>query len=633
MTSSTLTYDVLIAHTKDAKADVNSARLQKAWEVAMEAYQDEEHWDGESMMDHVLGVLSQLLPFQPDEDTIIACLLHEVLRCKYCSLQELEEDWGATIRSLVSGVHLLSHVTLKRRHQSVDDLRLMLMTVSDDVRTVLIILCDRAYMMSQVHDLPVEEARRISIDVLQLFAPVAARLGIYSLKQFLESRAFPIIYPTDAHHVRDQLEKVHTRFRDFMPAAISQVREALDSQSLTASIQFREKQPYSLFRKMQEKNLTHVLDVYDLYAVRVLVDSEAECYQALGVLHRLGRPVTNRFKDYIAFPKPNGYQSLHTTVLHMPGVPEECKIEVQVRTKEMDREALFGVAAHWMYKEGGLADRAAASAQLHAALSSQESIEGDGPQLTGLSDNIFVLTPQGDVIELPEGATPLDFAFVVHTELGLSFKSARVNGSIISADYRLENGDVIEILRHKEPHPTAQWMERLTMASSRAKLKRYLNAQNRPENLALGRKHVNALLKKRGLSELDTDLTLLKLVDGEPLSIQQREDMLVKIGQDSERASALLHRVDALADEFEAPSRPEEGAESVAPTKANKESLRLESDLRMPVQFAKCCKPEEKPGSRLVGIVNRSGKVMVHRRVCRMVKNANPERKVKVEWE
>lgn len=617
---------------RESGASYDLARLQRAYTLASTFYGDQFHWTGETLLGHVLGVLEELSPFEPDEDTVIACLLHQVLELKAMTLTELEEQFGAKVRSLVSGVHLLSHVTLEGRRRSIEDLRIMLLSVSDDVRVLFMALCDRAHCLKFVDRIEAARAKRLSQDVVQLFAPVAARLGMYSLKHKLEHGAFPVLYPSDADRITEQLTKVNSEYPDLMQNAKTELEGFLQEQGISAHVTARQKQPYSIFQKMHRKSITHIEDIHDLIALRVVVHSEEDCYRALGLLHRLARPLPNRFKDYIAFPKPNGYQSLHTTLAGFKGFPENTYTEVQIRTQQMDREARFGIAAHWSYKESGATMRAMEKVQLHSALLGQESIDDD-TEGQSLADHIFVLTPRGDIIELPEGATPLDFAFQVHTDLGLSFRGARVNGSMVSLDYALENGDVVEIQKHSSPQPSTSWMQMLRMASSRSKLRRYLYAQERPKLVAQGRDLVNEELKKRSLPKLTTDLSILRQCDGDSLTFAQREDILMKIGQGAEKASTLLMRLNTLEHSdvaLEASPRKEAPAQH---TQGSAMHIGIEGGIAMPKRFAKCCNPHEGVRESIVGNINREGVVMIHKNKCRMFHNTNPERRVRVWWE
>jgi len=619
----------------ESGASYDIKRLALAFATAQSAYGDSVHWTGKTVLDHTLGILEEISPFEPDEDTVVACLLHNVLEQKAMTLVELEEQFGPKVRSLVSGIHLLSHITLEGRRRSIEDLRIMLLSVSDDIRVLLVIFCDRSRCFKSIKTIEPARAKRLAQDVLQLFAPVAARLGIYSIKHSLESEAFPVLYKYDYDRIAEQLERVYRERPNFLQQSRDTLKKFLADQGIEAEVDSREKYAYSVFQKMRRKSLTNIEDIYDLFALRVIVKNEEDCYRVLGLLHRLGRPLANRFKDYIAFPKPNGYQSLHTTLAGFADLPENCYMEVQIRTAKMHREAQFGVAAHWSYKENGAAAKAIENVQLHSMLISQESVDGEGEdrETQSFADHIFVLTPRGDVVELPEGATPLDFAFQVHTDLGLSFRGANVNGSIVSMDYQLENGDVIEIQKHSSPKPSTQWMQNLRMASSRSKLRRYLYAQERPHFISVGKELLAAELKKRGISPLTTDVSILRLCDGETLSLSQREDVLMKIGQGSERAASLIPRLGLLTEEQRAVGENEKHPEEKTDRLQRNDSLiATEGGLSMPLRYAKCCSPQEWPHEHISGNINRFGEVMVHRAPCRMYANTNPERRIMVSW-
>ena len=631
MNSSSHDLTALLAQIELQATSLDPVRIQKALQIAEEAYKDLPHWSGQTVMEHVAGVLETLLPFQPDEDAVISCILHHILVSEEWNLIKLEQEFGPKVRSLVSGVHLLSHVTLRGRRSSIEDLRLMLLTVSDDVRTVLIALCDHCHLLKRIDRLEPEDRRHLCLDILSLYAPVAARLGIYSLKQEMEARAFPVIYPNDAERVHEQVEALQERHGNFLETITEDATSFLLGRGMVAEVVSREKQPFSIFSKMRQKSLSHIENIYDLYAIRVMVPSIEECYQVLGHLHQYGRPVAHRFKDYISFPKPNGYQSLHTTLMGLPGAPEDVMIEVQIRTHEMHREAEYGIAAHWSYKTYGSTALALEHAQLHQMLASQEILEEESAT-PHLADHIFVLTPKGDVVELPEGATPLDFAFRVHTDVGLLFRGARVNGAMVSIDYELENGDIVEILKHSKPQPSPQWMQLLKMSSARSKLKQYFYAQDRPQLITQGKQLVNEFLKSFELPPLDPDLSLLRTCDDKTLTLQQREDVLMKIGQGAERASSLAERLPALKHIAQKTSKRQQSGSAPVPA-LRSTTVTVEGGVPMPTRFAKCCKPNKGEVSPIVGVVNRTGEVVIHRNTCGMLRNANPERQIGVSWE
>lgn len=576
-------------------------------------------------MDHCLGILRTLLQFEPDDDTCIVCLLHHTIDYAQCSLELLEERYGSTVRTMINGENLLSHATVQNRRMTLEQLRVMFLKVSGDMRLVLLLLSQQYRLLERMELFSDEDRKRICQDTLHIYSPVAARLGIYSLKHQMEAKAFPVMYPVDAMRIAEQLEQMHEKHGRFLETVPKLLVEQLKEARLDAQVYAREKQPYSIFHKLQTKSLSHVEDLYDLFALRVIVHEEGDCYRALGVLHRLAYPVAGRFKDYIAFPKPNGYKSLHTTLAQLPGVPEGIFVEVQIRTADMQREADYGLAAHWSYKEGGSAVYAAQLAQVQHALS---QASGDHPATGGMTDRIFVLTPKGDVLQLPEGSTPLDFAFHVHTTLGLSFKGARVNGNIVPIDYILENGDVVDILKYPDPRPSPQWITLLRTASARSRLKHYLLSQERPAHLALGREAFNDELHKHRLPPLDTDLSILRLFDGSVKNFAEREDILVHIGQGAQNAASLLPHLSVLKDRLQYQHQRPDSAFSPGTAPIAK----VDGNIPMPVIFAKCCKPETDAGQNITGVIGRGGDVRVHLESCRMLRNVNPERRIGVSW-
>ncbi len=508
---------------------------------------------------------------------------------------------------------------------SVDHLRTIFLKVSDDVRVVLIALCSQCFTLEHSSACAKDNRIHLCREALRLYAPVAARLGIYTLKHRIENAAFPHVYPTDAERIREQLAAVEDRHGPFLGSAAESLLSFLRTEGVAARVEVRQKQPFSIFNKMKSKSITHIEDLYDLFAIRVIVRDEAMCYQVLGLLHRIGHPVGNRFKDYIAFPKPNGYQSLHTTLARLPGVPGGIFAEVQIRTETMHREAEYGIAAHWSYKEGGSVQQAARKVHLHRLLADQQPIVGDGTKMS-LHDQIFVLTPKGDVIELPEGATPLDFAFAVHTDLGIAFKSARVNGSIVPMDYELENGDIVEVAKQREPRPSPRWITLLRTASARSRLKRYLFSQNKALYMDMGKSLLNGELKRRGMAVLDPDLSVLRLLDGGTATLDQREEFLQHLGEGTLKLAPALRHIDGLT------------TSRVVRTKFKKaldpaiKIVQLDAEVDMPYRFAKCCKPEEGKKGKICGIVGRAG-LRIHRSDCRLLKSVNPERRVGARWE
>ncbi len=618
---------------RDLVPSVDQRRIEKALSYASSLYGDRtmELLPDITLYDHAVRTAEFLAEFCPNEDAIVAAILQHVLKVPDSSIAEVGKLFGRPVRDIVSRIHLLSHLYTTDWRKSVDDMKIMLVSVADDVRVLLTALSVACVLLEQCDHVKSEHRMRLCRQSLQLFAPVAARLGIYALKYRLEKSAFPECYPTDAQHIDMQLKRLHAEHGQFLERTAEKLKHFLKEQGISGEVMARQKQSYSIFQKMHVKSITSVDKISDLFAIRVVVTSVADCYQALGLLHQRATPISHRFKDYISFPKPNGYQSLHTCLLGLPDAPKDLMIEVQIRTSEMHREAEYGIAAHWSYKEGGRGSMVMNSMkqmQLTDVLFKQQSVgdrERSHDSMT-LVNHIYVLTPKGDIFELPEGGTPLDFAFNLHTDLGLRYKSARVNGTIVPISYKLENGDVVEIVAHKHPRPTLQWLEELVTPSGRSKLKAYFFAHNRSEFLAKGKDMVNAELRTRGQPVLDTDLAMIAKFDGTTLNQKEREDQLVKVGMGSIRTSSILRHV---------PPRPLQTKARTKTVVAKKDRVGIEGQaLTMPYRFAKCCGPDTsnpKP-EHIVGIVTRSGVICVHREGCGMTKSANAERKLKMFW-
>lgn len=591
--------------------------LRRVLQDAERMYGAQMHWTGQALFPHVLSVLEYYLPFDVDDQGIAACILHHALDTKLWTLDALEHEYGEDIRSIIGAVHLLSRVSMHERRIAVEELRLMFLSVSHDMRTVLLVLCDHVQKLDMLSNMTPELRRRLCRDVLQLFAPVAARLGVYSLKQKLEAKAFPVVYPTDAARIAEQMEDVEKRFGNFLPDAAAFLQRQLAELGIAARVEGRQKLPYSIFQKMHGKSVTHIQSLLDLYALRVIVSDEVSCYQTLGVLHRIAHPVANRFKDYIGFPKPNGYRSLHTTMMNFPRVPASIVVEIQIRTEAMQREADLGIAAHWSYKQGRDALDAAKKAELQHALVER-----------AVNQHIFVLTPRGDIIELSEGATPLDFAFGVHTNLGLCFKAARVNGAVVPIAHTLENGDIVEIIRRSEPKPSYNWLTVLKTASARSRLKRHLALADREGTIQGGREAVNGELERRHLPPLDPDLTVLRFMDGVALSFAERQELLLNIGRKAQTTSSLFRHADAL-------QGTSIDQKSLIASTNTPENMRVafNEGVAMPLRFALCCKADREKISPITGVVGRDGVIRIHKKHCAMIRNVDPGRNISVRWE
>lgn len=611
------TADQLLATLEAWDLPVPGRTLRQAWERVLPHYQAAEI-GAVSRLEFVCGMLEELRAYDPDQALTLACLLQFLPDAKDAKARDLAA-FGPDVAALVPAIHRLHRVQAGGQRLPIGQLRAAYFNLSADPRAVLVTLCEKLWILKHLNLLSPSRQAPFAREALKVYAPVAARLGIYGLKHQLEALAFPIAYPTDSERIAAQLNRLKERYGDFLGVVGTQLASALRQQDLPARVEARAKQPYSIFAKMREKGMGDIEDVYDLFALRIIVPEITDCYRALGCLHQLGHSVPNRFKDYITLPKPNGYQSLHTALTHLPGVPAGVLVEVQIRTAAMHREAELGVAAHWTYKEGAAPRPGRRVRQPEGEAEPENGNEGH--------DRIFVLTPRGDVVELPLAATPLDFAFSVHTQLGLSYKGAKVNGQIVPMEHPLENGDVVDIIRASEPHPSARWMPLLKTAAARTRLRKALAERHRESYLERGREALNVALKGRRLPQLDADLTLLSSLKGEDAGREARQDFLVKVGQGQLKLAAALGAIDAIAKTLAVAAAP-----GSKPADGANWTVRLQTDVRLTHRFARCCKPDaRKVRDAIVGVVSQQ-RVVVHREACKAIKTVAETRRIAAEW-
>ncbi|MBT3835288.1 bifunctional (p)ppGpp synthetase/guanosine-3',5'-bis(diphosphate) 3'-pyrophosphohydrolase [Candidatus Peribacteria bacterium] len=451
--------------------------LKDAYEMSCEIYGNEQYITGEYLSTHVKEVTKMLLPMHPETKIIISALLQHVRNPE--DLRKIEKRFGKDVRRAVASLGVLENECRRSHSHSKSQLNKMLLALSEDVRVLIICLHDHAHVLNNSHHMEHKAKIGVAREILEVFAPLCAKLGIYSLKYTLENRAFSILYPQEAEDIEKSFEAIHRKNGNLLPSAELALTRTLKSEGIECEISHRKKYPYSIFRKMHKKGITNMVDLYDLFGTRVLVDSVEDCYRVLGILHRTYRPILHRIKDYIGMPKPNGYRSLHTTLLGLSSESLTMPVEVQIRTNEMDKEAEYGIAAHWNYEKKGSSEPlinkmwSNRMQRMHAISNSSSMEEEDIHE--EIADRIYVLTPKGDPIELRKDSTPLDFAFQIHSDIGLKFKMAKVNGAVAPIDHHLENGDVVEILVRKNPTPSEQWISICRTKDARARLRAFFH--------------------------------------------------------------------------------------------------------------------------------------------------------------
>ena len=490
--------------------------VREAYNFAAEAHAKQKRASGEPYIIHPLGVATILAQLQMDDVTLAAAFLHDVVEDTDVTLDQLEDIFGREVAMLVDGVTKLGKIEyISREEQQVENYRKMFLAMAKDIRVVLIKLADRLHNMRTMKYMPVNKQKRISSETLEIYAPLAHRLGIYAIKWELEDLAFRYMEPQHYYELVEQVKiKRHER-EAMVQEAMDELRKLCEEAGINCQIQGRPKSFYSIYKKMQRDHKT-INEIYDLLAVRVLVDTVKDCYGVLGIVHGKWKPIPGRFKDYIAVPKSNGYQSLHTTVVASSGQP----LEIQIRTFEMHKVSEYGVAAHWRYKESGGSKMPSSSdksvdakmAWLRQLLEWHKDMRDphefvDTVKMDVFSDEVFVFTPQGDVLDLPEGSVPIDFAYRVHTGVGNSCVGAKVNGKIVPLDYHLKNGDIVEIITSKQsPGPSRDWINIVGSSQTKNKIKQFFKKERREENIVNGREMLERECRRLGY-DVNTMLT------------------------------------------------------------------------------------------------------------------------------
>lgn len=530
--------------------------IQKAYQYAKEAHSGQFRRSGDPYIIHPVLATVQLLSIKPDLTTIQALFLHDVPEDTDRTIEEVQEHFGEDVAFIVAGVEKLSKIKYRGEERNIGSLRKMFIAMSEDLRVIFVKLADRIHNMQTLgfHPMP-EKRERIAIETLNIYAPIADRLGIFDFKEILENEAFKILHPSDYERVTSELAALRPEQDAFLSHARSLIAETFAHEGIPIiDVSSRIKSPWSIYRKMQRKNYEHVADLYDIFALRIITESVADCYNVLGHLHNRWTPVPRRFKDYIALPKENGYQSLHTTVVgffrELAGPVNRMQpTEIQIRTKKMHERAEIGMAAHFDYSEKGKSSFSGDVywvSELKDILStSQDSEFLSDMKITVFEDRIFVFTPKGDIKILPRGGTPVDFAYAIHSDLGNHITIARVNGRVAPLDCELKNGDSVEIVIDRNRKPSITWLSFVKTVRAKDVIKSAINRDKRDELLEKGRFILGAYLRRHYGKELDKDCTLLNHLDDRVLDVKAKEEVLVQLGNLSRKPSSVMRSVAA----------------------------------------------------------------------------------------
>jgi GTP pyrophosphokinase len=616
--------------------DVDLSMLEKAYVYSAKVHMGQNRLSGEPYLTHPLAVAEILADMRLDHVTVAAGLLHDAVEDTPVTEEDLTREFGEQIAHLVGGLTKLSKIEFQSRqeHQA-ENFRKMLVAMSQDIRILLIKLADRLHNMQTLEYMKEDSRRRISRETLEIYAPLAHRLGIYWMKEELEERAFREVYPELHRELSERISGSRDERETYVENVKQRLEEALTRAGLRAEVTGRPKQIYSLYKKMRQQDL-ELDQIYDLIAFRVIVDgTAATCYETLGLIHSLWKPVPGRVKDYIAMPRPNAYQSLHTTVIGPFGE----RMEVQIRTQEMHRVAEMGIAAHWTYKEGATPTDSDAQqfAWLRQLLEWQQQLNDPNEFIETVrvdlfSDEVYVFTPRGDVIALPNGATPIDFAYAVHTEVGHHCAGAKVNGKLVPLRTSLENGDTVEIISSPHQRPRQEWLDYVVTGRARGRIRHVLKQQQAEHSRKLGREILQRNLRGQGLN-YDK---LLKSGDltkaAKELSHKTLDSMLqaVAYGRLSSKQIGRALGIDAPVEEVPA-DKPESLLRRVFRGKRDQVGVKVGGMDRVLVRFGQCCAPV--PGDAVEGFITRGRGVTVHARDCPRIFHLDPERRVPVTWE
>ena len=625
---------------------VDLARVRAAFELADRAHAGQKRKAGTPYVTHCIEAARICVEMGLDEDSVVAALLHDVIEDTALTHDDIAKEFGAEVADIVEGVTKLTRVRFTNREdEQMENLRKMLMAMAKDIRVILIKLADRLHNMRTMEYMTPAKQLEKSTETMEIYAPIAHRLGLQRVKWELEDRSLRYIDPEGYREITEYLESKKERLDAFMAMVEMRITKRLAENGINATVQSRIKHTYSIYRKMYAQNLS--LDgVFDLCACRVIVDNIADCYNVLGHIHDMYRPVPGRFKDYVASPKPNGYQSVQTTVIGEEGI----MFEVQIRTWEMHRTAEYGIAAHWKYKSGEAGVRAGDEekfAWIRQLLEAQqESDAGEfvhDLKMDMFDDEVFVFTPQGDVVNLPAGACPIDFAYGIHSAVGNSMIGAKVNGRIVPFDYALQNGDIVDILTSKSaPGPSRDWMNLCKSNAARTKIRQWLKKERREENILRGREMFEGEMRRAGLSMAYLNDEELVQTCIRKLAVTSLDDMYAAIGYGGITSTRVVNRFrDEIAraakqnTQKTAIDKINEAAErrSGKPVKAVNGVL-VEGMDNCLIKFSRCCTPV--PGDPVVGFITRGQGISVHRADCPNYLNSLREdrenRWIHVDW-
>lgn len=640
--------DVLIQKIKENCINVDLDVINKAFNLAFEAHKEQKRESGEPYIIHPIDVAIILAELGMDTSTIVAGLLHDVIEDTDYTYEDIKEIFSEEVANLVSGVTKITKMEYKsKEEQQADNFRKMLLAMANDIRVIIIKLADRLHNMRTLKYMSKEKQKRISKETLDIYSPIAHRLGISKVKWELEDLCFRYLHEEEYYDLVNQIAEKRVERETYIAKTIEDLYGKLEEAGIDSDIDGRPKHFYSIYRKMITKNKS-IEQIFDLTAIRILVNSVKDCYEVLGIVHTIYKPIPGRFKDYIAMPKPNMYQSLHTTVIG----PQGKTFEIQIRTFEMHKTAEYGIAAHWKYKEGDASDSKEKSFEnklvwLRDMLEWQKETSDaeefmEGFKINLFTDEIFLFTPKGVVIDLPNGATPIDFAYRIHTDIGNKCVGAKVNGKIVPLDYQLKTGQIVEILTsNSSKGPNMDWLNIAKSNQAKSKIRAWFKKAKKEENITKGKEVFERELKKQGVHYAD-------IAKGESYdkfikryNINCMDDLYALVGLGVIIASSFIFKLkeESLAKDEKTKEESLNKAieESISKAekrkKENNYGVTVKGENNLMVRFAKCCNPV--PGDDILGYITKGRGVSIHRRDCSNLQNLieeDAQKVVDVAW-
>lgn len=641
----------------DNTSNIDKDIVIKAYNLAKDAHKDQKRISGESYVSHPIEVASILVDMGMDTNTVVAGLLHDVIEDTKYTYEEIKNSFGEEVVDLVDGVTKLGKIKYKsKEEEQADNVRKMLLAMAKDIRVILIKLADRLHNMRTLRYMSPEKQKEKSKETFDIYAPLAHRLGMFKIKWELEDLAFRYMYPTEYYDLVSQVAEKRKEREEYISTIMNEIVGKLELSDIQCEIDGRPKHFYSIYRKMLAQNKS--LDqIFDLTAIRVLVSSIKDCYATLGIVHTVYKPIPGRFKDYIAMPKPNMYQSLHTTVIGREGKP----FEIQIRTYEMHRVAEYGIAAHWKYKETGASNEKNEDSIDQKLVWLRDMLEWqketsdaeefmEAFKIDLFADEIFVFTPKGEVINLPHGATPIDFAYRIHTDVGHKTIGAKVNGNMVTLDYNLTTGEIVEIITSSKPKgPNIDWLNIVTSNQAKTKIRAWFKKEKREENFQKGKESLEREARKqdRNFADIAKGPALDKLI--RRYHGNNIEDLYVVVGASQVLPSTIVSALKEAQDKEKRASIQKDNkqslleAEKIIEENKKKTALGKKKSIfgvtvagmdNVEVRFAKCCAPV--PGDDITGFITSVRGISIHRSDCSNIKGmkkTSPDRFVDVSWE